>query len=104
MRINHIKTMEAGDYKEYRERGYTLEIETSNLKYRKEILVRTTLEHSIDFERGIFYKNAKALQHDPKDILTFLPEIIVQTFPTIGNLKAQVKYWNKANERLNSRY
>ena len=104
IRIKEIESLAADDYKDKREKDNTLEIEKSNLKYRKEILVRSTLEHSIDIERAFFFKNARALQHDPNQILKFLPEIGALEFPTISNLKAQVKYWHHANERLMTRY
>jgi hypothetical protein len=104
IRIKEIQSTGAEDYPDIRAKERTLEIEKSNLRYRKEILVRTTLEHSIDIHRNFFFKNARALQQDPNHILKFVPEVDAFEFPSIANLKEQVKYWQVANERLNMKY
>jgi hypothetical protein len=102
LRIAEIESLLSAenDYKNERQFETTLEIEKSNLKYRKEILIRTTLEYTIDENRSMFFKNAQALRQDPKHILQFMPKVNVQEFPTIPNLCAQVKYWQQANEKL----
>ena len=104
IRIKEIQSTRPEDYPDSRAKDRTLELEKSNLKYRKEILIRTTLEYSIDMHRNFFFKNAQALQQDHHHVLQFMPEVIAQEFPTISNLKDQVKYWQLANERLNLRY
>jgi len=102
MRIKEIESMisDQVEYKDRRQFERSLETEQSNLKYRKEILVRTALEYTIDETRSMFFKNAQALGQDAKHILQFMPKVNVQEFPTIPNLRSQVKYWQEANDKL----
>jgi hypothetical protein len=104
IRIHEIESLISDDYKEKRRQEYAIDVEKANFKYRREILIRTTLEFTIDNERAMFFKNAKALGQDSNYILEFSPKINVQEFPTIPNLCAQVKYWQQANEKLYAHY
>ena len=79
----------------------TVEKNQENFNFRRELLIRASLTHSINFEKDMFYKNAIALDQDPQ---RFLTKLYAPDFPTLRNLDEQLKYWQKANSRLFERY
>lgn len=104
-RIRVLEERPVKDYREARVKNREIESERLNFNFQREHLFKICVEHEIGNARTSFFRNAIALGEDPTDLLQYMPPSPPKVeFPSLQNLDAHLKYWQRANEKLRVQY